>query len=46
MNYLAPLLYMHQWGIDIVAHNGITKLNPVTLSKYFEVLGLEKMKKF
>lgn len=45
MNYLAPLLYMRQWGMDIVMHNGIAKLNPVTLSKYFEILGLEEMKK-
>lgn len=44
MNYLAPLLYMCQWGMDIVVHNGISKLNPVTLSK-FEILGLEEMKK-
>lgn len=40
----SSLLYMHQRGMDTVIHNGVAKLNPATLSKYFSILGLEDMK--
>lgn len=45
MNCLAFLVYMCQWGMDVVTHNGIGKLNAITLSKFLEVLGLAEMKK-
>lgn len=45
MNYLAPLLYTRQGEMDTITHSGAAKLNRVKLSKYFKILGLEKMKK-
>ena len=42
MNYLAPFLYMYQWGMDIAMHNSSIARLPVMLSKYFKILGLEK----